>query len=303
MTIDFGFRDLEIFAKVVELESFSKAAEAVFLAQATVSERIASLESKVGTQLLDRLGRKVVPTAAGELMYKHAILLSETKENAIQELNRFLGLDEGEIALGGSTIPGEYILPGLIGQFHQLYPNLTVNLTIADSRKVEKAVEAGRLEIAVIGKKANDPHLISQKLWQDELVLALSTDHALAKRRSVSIESIQEYPFVFRKKGSGTLKIFESYLLQSGNARLEDFIVRARFDSSTAIKEAVKSGLGLSILSRKALEADVRTGLIKIATIKGLRMKRHFFIVRHKMRVISPAADAMLKFLRTTTDV
>ena len=151
LTIDFSFRELEIFCKVVELESFSKAAEAVFLAQASVSERVASLEKKIGTRLLDRLGRKVIPTAAGELMHKHATLLLEMKETAQLEIESFLGLEQGEITMGGSTIPGEYILPDIISRFNKKYPHLLVKLTIADSSEIENRVLTGKLEIGVIG--------------------------------------------------------------------------------------------------------------------------------------------------------
>ena len=96
LNIDFSFRELEVFCKVVELESFSKAAEAVFLVQASVSERIASLENKVGARLLDRLGRKVIPTAAGELFHKHATLLLEMKETAQLEIEKFMGTKNRE---------------------------------------------------------------------------------------------------------------------------------------------------------------------------------------------------------------
>ena len=164
LTIDFTFRELEIFCKVVELESFSKAAEAVFLAQASVSERIASLENKVGTQLLDRLGRKVIPTAAGELVHKHAMLFLEMKETAQLEIESFLGLEQGEIYMGGSTIPGEYILPNLIGRFNKQYPKLSVKLTIADSSEIENRVLAGELEIGVIGSKTLHGSLLTRKL-------------------------------------------------------------------------------------------------------------------------------------------
>ena len=136
-TVDFSFRELEIFSKVVELESFSKAAEAVYLVQASVSERIASLEKKIGVRLLDRLGRKVIPTVAGELLHKHATLLLEMKETARSEMEKFLGLEQGEISMGGSTIPGEYILPALIGRFIKKYPNLSVKLKISDSGDIE----------------------------------------------------------------------------------------------------------------------------------------------------------------------
>ncbi len=299
--IDFGFRDLEIFAKVVELESFSKAAEAVFLAQATVSERIASLETKVGTQLLDRLGRKVVPTAAGELLYKHAALLSEMKTTAKQEMNRFLGLEEGEITLGGSTIPGEYILPRLIGRFNQQYPRLVVNLTIADSRHIEKAVLNGQLEIGVIGKKGDSAKLLSQKLWQDELVLAVPGKHPFARHKTVPIAALCKEPFILREEGSGTLNIFATYLRQGGLASLDELDVRARFGSSTAIKEGIKAGLGVSILSKRALATEIKAGLIKTVPIEGLTMTRNFYIIRNKQRIASPATETILKFLRTTT--
>ncbi|MGD9040910.1 MAG: LysR family transcriptional regulator, partial [Desulfobacteraceae bacterium] len=116
-SIDFDLRQLEIFCKVVENGSFSKAADAVYLAQASVSERIANLEKMVGVRLLDRLGREVVPTKAGELLYKHAVLLLDMKRTARLEMEGFLGVKQGEIHMGGSTIPGEYILPKVIGDF------------------------------------------------------------------------------------------------------------------------------------------------------------------------------------------
>ena len=124
--IDFDLRQLEIFCKVVDLKSFSKAADAVFLAQASVSERIANLEKSVGTLLLDRMGRQIIPTKAGGLLYKHSILMLDMKKTARLEMEKFLGLRQGEILLGGSTIPGEYILPQLIGEFYEKYPFISV---------------------------------------------------------------------------------------------------------------------------------------------------------------------------------
>lgn len=302
VTIDFGFRDLEIFSKVVELESFSKAANAVFLAQATVSERIASLESKIGARLLDRLGRKVVPTAAGELLYKHATLLLEMKATAQQEIDRFLGLEEGEIAFGGSTIPGEYILPNLMGQFNQKYPHLAVNLTIADSSHIEEAILAGKLEIGVIGSKSESPTLLCQKLWQDELVLAVPAKHPWAKRKSIPLKALYKEPFILREKGSGTLKILETYLNENKREGLHAFDVRARFGSSTAIKEGIKAGLGLSILSKRALDTEIKAGLIKILRVEGLSMTRNFYVIRNKQRIASPPCQAMLNFLMASTE-
>jgi len=302
VTIDFSFRELETFCKVVELESFSKAAEAVFLVQASVSERVASLEKKVGTRLLDRLGRKVIPTAAGELLHKHATLILEMKETAQLEIESFLGVEQGKIAMGGSTIPGEYILPGLISKFNKKYPRLSVKLTIADSREIENLVLAGKLEIGVIGSKSLHTNLLCQQLWKDELVLAVPVRHPWARRKSISRQELRKTPFILREQGSGTLKILEAYLRESGEDGTNSLQAAARFGSSTAVKEGIKSGLGLSILSARAIDTEVKSGILKALKIRGLSMSRNFFLIRNKLRIASPSSKAMLDFLLTTAD-
>ncbi len=301
-TIDFSFRELEIFCRVVELESFSKAAEAVFLVQASVSERIASLEKKIGTRLLDRLGRKVIPTAAGELLHKHATLLLEMKETAQLEIEKFLGLEQGEISMGGSTIPGEYILPDLIGRFNKKYPDLSVKLTIADSGEIENRVLTGQLEIGVIGSKSSHPNILCQQLWKDELVLAIPFQHPWTRRKAVSLKELRETPFILREEGSGTLKILEAYLRESGEDGTNALQVSARFGSSTAVKEGIKSGLGLSILSARAIDTELKAGILKALKVKGFSMSRNFFLIRNKLRIASPSCQAMRNFLLTTTE-
>jgi DNA-binding transcriptional LysR family regulator len=300
LDIDFSFRELEIFCKVVELESFSRAAEAVFLVQASVSERIASLENKIGIRLLDRLGRKVIPTTAGELLYKHAILLLEMKETAQLEIESFLGLKQGEISMGGSTIPGEYILPDLIGRFNKKYPHLSVKLTIADSGEIENRVLAGKLEIGVIGSKSPHANLLCQKLWEDELVLAVPARHPWARRKTISLRELRNTPFILREEGSGTLKILEAYLREAGEDGINGLQVSARFGSSTAVKEGIKSGLGLSILSARAVETEVKAGLLKALKFEELSLSRNFFLIRNKLRIASPSCKAMHDFLLST---
>jgi DNA-binding transcriptional LysR family regulator len=301
LNMDLSFRELEVFCKVVEMESFSKAAEAVYLVQASVSERVASLEKKIGIRLLDRLGRKVVPTAAGELLYKHAILLLEMRETAQSEIEKFLGLEQGEISIGGSTIPGEYILPDLISRFCKKYPHLSVKLTIADSSKIEKQVLEGKLEIGVIGSKSRLPNLLCQQLWEDDLVLAVPAGHPWARRKAVSLKELQAVPFILREEGSGTLKIIEAYLHESGAGGTNTLQVAARLGTSTAVKEGIKSGLGLSILSARAIDTEVKAGLLKALKVNELTLSRNFFLVRNKLRIPSPSCQAMHDFLLSET--
>ncbi|MCG6911490.1 MAG: LysR family transcriptional regulator [Deltaproteobacteria bacterium] len=298
---DFGFRELEIFCKVVELESFSRAAAAVFLAQASVSERVASLEKKVGTRLLDRLGRKVIPTSAGEILHKHATLILEMKKNAQQELESFLGLEKGEVSMGGSTIPGEYILPDVISRFKKKYPHITVNLSIAGSGDIEQRVLGGGLELGVIGWKSSHPNLLVRNLWSDELVLAVPAYHPWAGRTAVPLQELTKAPFIMRQAGSGTLKIVQDHLAATGKDAGKLNIV-ARVGSSTAVKEGIKSGLGLSILSSRAIKMEMEAGVLKALKIEGRSMLRGFYLIRNRLRMASPACRAMADFLRSSAE-
>ncbi|MEJ2724637.1 MAG: selenium metabolism-associated LysR family transcriptional regulator [Deltaproteobacteria bacterium] len=297
--IDFDLRHLEVFRKVVELGSFSKAGEALFLAQASVSERIANLESMVGTKLLDRLGRVVVPTKAGEILYKHALQLLEMKRTASLEILDFLGMKQGDIRLGASTIPGEYVLPKLIGLFGERYPLVTVTLTVADTDEIETRVLEGHYELGIIGSKSSHKSLGIHELWEDELVLAVPAHHQWANRRSVAREELSKMPFILREPGSGTLKIMEDYL----KAEIMDSLqVVARFGTSTAVKEGIKSGLGLSVLSSRAIETELKTGILKALKVKGLCMGRRFYLIRDKRRTISPLCQALSDFLLESSE-
>lgn len=296
--IDFDLRQLEIFRRVVELGSFSRAAEAVFLAQASVSERIATLERLVGTQLLDRLGRQVLPTRAGELLYKHAVLLLDMKESASFEMQEFLGVQRGEIRMGGSTIPGEYILPRIVGEFHEKYPGISVTLAVSDTSDIEKRVQNGDIELGVIGSKSTGRSLFVKEMWKDDLVLAVQSQHPWARRNEIALEEIFKEPFILRESGSGTLKTIRKYLNEVAPEGAERLNIVAKFGSSTAVKEGIKAGVGISILSARAIETELRVGLLKALKIKGLPMSRSFFLIRDKRRIASPACRAMLDFLQ-----
>jgi DNA-binding transcriptional LysR family regulator len=299
--VDFDLRQLEVFQKVVEFESFSKAAKAVYRAQASVSETIASLENQIGTRLIDRLGRQIVPTRAGELLYKHAVLLLDMKKTACLEMQKYLGLKGGEIKVGGSTIPGEYILPKVIGRFRKENPSVVVLLTVADSSEIERQVLEGDFELGVIGSKGSHKNIQSQKVWKDELVVAVSTQHRWAKRGSVTVEALLNEPFILREFGSGTLNIMDQYLREAGLKDMDAFKVVARLGTSTAVKEGIKAGLGISILSLRALESELKTGELKALRLKGISMFRNFYLIRDRRRIASPLCKAMTDFLLATS--
>ena len=301
--IDFDLRHLEIFRSVVDLGSFSKAANAVYLAQASVSERIATLENMVGTRLLDRLGRKVVPTRAGEILYKHAILLLEMKETARLEMQDFLGMKYGEIIIGGSTIPGEYILPKAMGDFRSKNPDVSVTMKIADTAEIERMVLNGEIEVGITGSMSSHHAIIHNKLWEDELVVVVPLNHKWKNRKDVAPEELMGEPFILREIGSGTLRIMEEYLSSPYERGMEKLRIVARLGTSTAVKEGIKAGLGISILSSRAIETETKKGILKALKIKNIAMIRHFFLIRDRRRIASPICKSMIDFLLSTSKV
>jgi DNA-binding transcriptional LysR family regulator len=297
VSVDFDLRQLEIFLKVVELGSFSKAGEAVHLAQASVSERIATLENMVGAKLLDRMGRTVAPTKAGELLYRHGLRLLELKEKASLEMQDFLGVKQGEIHIGASTIPGEYILPEVIGRFAKEYPLIRVVLTVADSEEIEFRVLQGDFEFGIIGLRSSTKKLLSHELWEDDLVLVVPSRHRWASKKEVTAHELADEPFLSREVGSGTLSSLEDYLQHAGVKGIGSLRVIARLGTSTAVKEGVKAGAGVSILSSRAVETELKAGVLTSLKIKGLPMSRHFYLIRDRRRTISPLCRTLLDFL------
>lgn len=297
--MDFDLRQLEIFKRVVELRSYSKAAESVCLAQASVSERMATLERMVGTKLLDRIGREIVPTRAGALLYKRAVKHLELKNQTCLDLEEFLGIRKGDIQIGGSTIPAEYILPGIIKRFRENNPDIIVRLRIGDSDDISRLVSEGVLEIGIVGSKGRTKGLAYREVWKDELVLVVHPSHRWTRRKTVSLEELRREPFIQREGGSGTRQMLERCLRSKHSMGLGDFNIVSQLGSSTAVKEGIRNGLGVSILSRRAIAAEAKTGMLKIIPLKNVSINRSFYLIRDKRRTPSPLCRVFFEFLQS----
>jgi DNA-binding transcriptional LysR family regulator len=289
-------RQLEVFARVVETRSFSRAAEALRLTQSTISEHVRLLEEEIGTRLFDRLGRETVPTRAGELLHGYAQRLLALRAEARQALQQFLGQISGTLQVGASTIPGEYVLPPMIGAFREKFPQVSIALHIADSREIAEAVVEGRAELGVVGARPEQRTLQAVELMSDELVVVVPPGHAWFGRRLVTLDELRPEPLIVREPGSGSRQALERALDDAGPG-LAGLRVIAEMGSTSAIKQAVKAGVGVSIMSRRAVEEECRHGLVWCAKIKDLPFTRHFYVVTHSGRSRSPLCQAFLDFL------
>jgi DNA-binding transcriptional LysR family regulator len=290
-------RKLEVFCKVVELKSFTRAAAAVMLSQPTVSEHIRSLEDELGQKLVDRLGRQVEPTPVGQLLYRYGVKILRLQEDALQAVQQYGGKLVGRIMIGSGTIPGTYILPGVIGRFRERYPSIKATLKINSSHKIVQGVLGGNLEIGVVGARWSEKGLDYKEIFSDSLAVVTGADHNLAARKEVSISELVEEPFILRESGSGTRKVIEQ-IFEDHGIKVSSLSEVAEIGSTQAVLEAVRAGLGISILSTKAVEREVRTGSLATIEIKGIQMDRPFYMIRRKNRELSPASSVFWAFLR-----
>ncbi|OGP93228.1 MAG: hypothetical protein A2Z19_05820 [Deltaproteobacteria bacterium RBG_16_54_18] len=290
-------KHLETFCKVAELESFSRAGETLYLTQPTVSGHIALLEQTVGIKLFDRLGRGVALTNGGQVLYRHAKEILKLRDDALNAISEFSHVIKGKITIGGSTIPGEYFLPKVMGGFHQTVPGIAIDLAIADSQEIIDMLLAGEIEVGVVGMRFDRERVDAYPLFHDRVIIIASPDHPLAAQRKVSWEDLHTASFLIREKGSGTRKAFEGHVMAAGY-RLDDFSSIGELGSSTAIKEGVKEGIGLGIISDLAVREELAQGRLREIKIQGLTLlEREFFAVVRTGRELSPPARRFLEFL------
>lgn len=287
---------LKTFLKVAELKSFSEAAKKVHLSQPSVSCHIISLEQELGTKLFDRPGKKIEITKQGKILLHYAAEIIELEKKARWAIYDVLNMKKGEIKLGSSNIPGAYILLPLIQKFNQENPQVKIFSEIGDTRSTTGKVLDGALDLGVVGSKIDDNQLIYFDFVEDNMALALKADHPLANRPSITVERLQSLPFLIREEGSGTRKAIEDILNQKGIGP-DSLNLVAQLGNTEAIKQGIKAGLGVSILSMCAVYDEVKFGLIKCVPIEGLMFKRYFYIILPQIRSSLPLIHFFKDFL------
>ncbi len=288
---------LKIFQNVVEKKSFSLASKAINLSQPTVSSHIKDLEEYFECKLLDRLGREVVPTKPGEILYSYAKKIVSMTNEAETAVFEFFGNVRGDLIIGGSTIPAGYIIPRLIGPFSRQFPGVNVTVLAGDTVQIIKKIENGEAEIGIVGAVTKNSKIAHEKLIDDEMKLVVPYSHKWADRDEIDSHMLFDDPFLLREEGSGT---WRSILKSMEDAKLNplNFRIAARMGSTASIIQGILSKAGISILSTIAVEDDITTGRLKALSVKGLDLNRCFYIVTHKKRTLSPIAKEFLSFLK-----
>jgi DNA-binding transcriptional LysR family regulator len=289
-------RQLQAFCAVVEKKSFSQAAEQLGVTQPAVSLQVRALEERVGQTLLDRSGRRVEPTEAGERLYRSAQRMLALEEQLLEEVSADDGRIVGTLAIGASTGPGAHLVPLLLCEFQAEHSDLHVALSIWDTQTVIDKVAERQLELGVVGALRRHRSLEFEPLARDEIVLAVPPGHAAAGG-TITVDELKNETLIVMQEGAGVRQVVEEELRRAG-LRLRGVEPKLELGLQESVKSAVAGGYGVSFISRTAIEGELAAGRLAAAQVEGIEPARQIYIARARGRSHTRAADAFLAFAK-----
>lgn len=288
---------LKVFCTVAETKSFSKTSEIIHLTQPAVSLQIQALEEIYETKLFDRSSSFINLTPSGEILYKYAKDILNLYAEAEKEIGKITGLIKGSITIGASTTIGNYVLPAVIADFKKTHPKIKINVFIGNTKRIVDLLNSGGVDIGLVEGETLKHKMKTDPIITDELTFIVPPFHPWAKKKVVSILEVTKEPFILREEGSGTRQMIEKYLSSHG-INTGDMRIALVLGSTESIKEAVESGMGISIVSKWAARKEVKYGSLKLITPKEEKILRNFSLIMQKSVVLSHAADEFLAYLK-----
>lgn len=283
-------RHFQIFIAVCDHLNMTAAANALFMSQPAVSQAIAELEQHYDVRLFERLARKLYLTDAGEKLLgyaRHILRMHSDAEAEMRSLNH-----NSRLRIGVSVTIGAYVLPKLVSSFKQLLPNVSVEVVEDNTTTIEKLIMGDKLDLGLVEGDLTLADLISKSFAEDTLVLICGKTHPFSKRLTVAPKELEHEEFILRELGSGTRNTFESAMA------VHDITWRATWTchNTETIKMAVAEGLGVSVISRSAVNKELEAGMLHIVDVEGITFKRLFKLVHHKNKFISNTMEQFITF-------
>lgn len=292
------FKQIEAFVNVVRYKSFSKAADATFFTQPTISTHIRNLEKELGVKLLDRKSRIVEMTPQGSKFYKYAVEMINARAQAFDALNDTSENIGGILEIQTSSIPAVTFLPDLLSGFRITHPGIQYYVSVSDTQTVIDNITERIGEIGFIGDKISSPSIECTKVAVDKSVLIAPVNYDIPS--TIKLSDAIQYPFIWRETGSATRRAFEQAALRSGFEK-EEFEVAALVDDMDTIIRSVEAGLGVAIISEKI--ASSLGSRVKAADIEGFNEDRVFYMISLKSASFSPAAEAFNEYVKSSMNI
>ena len=291
---------LRVFQTVAEHEHITRASEELILSQPAVTKIIQSLEHDIGLELIERHGRRIVLTHAGHVLHSYARRMFALEREMEEALAVLRDVETGEIRLAANTTTGVYLLPPIVSRYRNLYPQVTLYITILNSHEIIEQTLNWTLDFGLVeGDPATlPPGLHVEVFAQDELVLVVSPDHRWSKLDELNPEALRERELLLREQGSGIREVIEHALL------LHRVQVNPLFTlpDNEAIKQMVMSGVGAAIVSALAIQRELVNGDLIRIPITGVDLRPQLSLVRRIDKQLSRAAQAFCALLETSNE-
>jgi DNA-binding transcriptional LysR family regulator len=291
-----NFHRLRLFLEVARRGGFSRAAQALAISQPAISAQVALLERRYGQPLVERLPRGLRLTEAGVVVAEYAeriFGLAEEMEVALDDLR---GLRRGHLTVGASSTIGEYVLPPLIGRFKALHPDVAVAVRVANTERILAEVRGRQLDLGFVGGRPTGDDLLAEPFDRDEIVPLAAPDHPLAGRAEVTLDELAAAGLVAREAGSATRATAEASLRGAG---LEPRLAM-ELGSNEAVKRAVRAGLGVGLLSRRAADSELAAGHLFVLDVPAWSCRRELYAIHRREKRLTAAERRFLDLARAS---
>jgi DNA-binding transcriptional LysR family regulator len=261
-------RKLSVFVKVAETGQVTKASKLLLMSQPAVSMALGELEEAAGGPLFIRRGRRLLLNDRGRFLLEPAQEILRKVANFQNLLEESGKEPRGLLRIGASTTIGNYLLPSLMARFSRLHPGAKASLQVGNTQQIEQSLEQGDIDVGLIEGPSHAPKLKTTPWRDDELVVIAGNEHPMCGEKSVSADILANADWIMREPGSGTREVFEAALMR----RVNRINISLELGHTEAIKKAVEAGLGISCLSRLAVERELANGwLVEIQTPLDLK--------------------------------
>lgn len=284
-------RHFHIFVSVCDEMNMTAAARTLFMSQSAVSQAISELESYYDVRLFERLSRKLYLTQAGEKLLgyaRHIIRMNRDAEIEMRSLNK-----NGTVRIGASVTIGACVLPKLAAAFQKEIPGLTIEVTEDNTAHIERLIMSDRLDLGLVEGEVTLPDIISEPFAEDMLVVIYGKNHPFSERISIEPHELEKENFILREVGSGTRKTFEDVMAENELTWTTTWTC----NNTDTIKMAVAEGLGVSVISQRAVRSEIEAGILGSVNIDGLSFKRKFKLIYHKNKYLTEAMEHFIGFL------
>ena len=290
-------KQLEVFVHVARLKSFSKAADALYLTQPTISAHISSLENELGTKLVIRSTKEIQLTTTGSILLGYATQILGLCERAEQEVKTASSDIQGALSVAASTVPSQYLLPRILPSLRKRYPKVFFQIYQGDTNQVAQRVFENGAELGIIGSPVQKAGCICTPFFSERMVIATPNTPEYRELDGVmTAQTLRSSPFLVREPGSGTRRRGEEFLRGIG-IDPRDLVLAAQLQSTESILQGVKNGLGIAIVSGLAATDYAEMGKILTFDFDSPLLTRQFYLIHHRTRPHSPAATMLLQEL------